>query len=463
MPRIKENAPYDSKNKESILKYAKRLKGRTLGHFVTEGEINENNKGGFGMILESGYFHIESNNEPVPDFEEVGLELKSSPVRKLKDGSLYPKERLALGIINYEDIVNQSFEESFLAKNRDLLIVFYLYEKGKEPLELIILDAIEWIFPEEDLQIIRRDWNDIRDMVACGRAHEISGGMTFYLEAMPKGAGHEKDMRKQPFSSTPARQRAFGLKNRYIQLIFSSIKESEPVIKDVSILARRHIEEVVADLFAPYIGMSVKEIIGKTGASPNNGKDRYASLARAMLGVKKKKIEEFEKAGIQMKTVLFEHSGNLKESMSFPYIRYKDIVNENWEESDLYDIMTNRFLFIVYQKEADRKTIIFKGIKFWSMGEQDLETVRSVWEDTVEKIKSGDYENFVRISADRISHVRPHGRDSRDMTLGPDGKMHKKKCFWLNSGYVRKIIGDLGSVNSSKKCDATILEDFDRK
>ncbi len=71
MPRIKENAPYDSKNKESILKYAKRLKGRTLGHFVTEGEINENNKGGFGMILESGYFHIESNNEPVPDFEEV--------------------------------------------------------------------------------------------------------------------------------------------------------------------------------------------------------------------------------------------------------------------------------------------------------------------------------------------------------------------------------------------------------
>lgn len=450
MPKIKEGVAYDPKSKESILKYAKRLKGRTLGSFVTLGEISENNKGGFGQILESGYFQIENNNDPAPDFEEAGIELKSSPMRKLKGGDYSPKERLALGIINYEEIVDQTFEESFMAKNKDLLIVFFLYEKEKNPLEYIILDTTEWTFPDSDLEIIRRDWNNIREMVVNGRAHEISGGMTFYLEAMPKGAGHDRDLRRQPFCNVPAKQRAFGLKNRYLRVIFDSLKDSEPVIKDISDLKNRHIEDVVADIFSQYVGMSVDKIIERTGITPSKGKDRYASVARAMLGIKKKKIEEFEKAGIQMKTVRFEHNGNLKESMSFPYIRYNEVVNESWEESDLYDIMSNRFLFIVYQSGPDGKTIYFKGIKFWSMSEGDLEIVRSVWEDTVEKVKGGNYNNFIPLSADRISHVRPHGRDSSDLTMGPDGRMHKKMCFWLNSDYIKNVVTVTSSEASNR-------------
>ena len=449
VPKIREGVVYDPKNKGSILEYAKRLKGRTLGSFVTSGEINENNKGGFGQVLESGYFHIENNNDPVPDFEEAGIELKSCPMRKLKFGGYSPKERLALGIINYEEIVGQTFEESFMAKNKDLLIVFFLYEKEKTPLEYSILNTTEWVFPDVDLEVIKRDWNNIREMVVNGRAHEISGGMTFYLEAMPKGAGHERDLRRQPFCDIPAKQRAFGLKNKYLRVIFDSLKESEPVIKDISDLKNRHIEDVVADIFSQYVGMSIDEIIKKTGTTPSNGKDRYASMARAMLGIKKKKIDEFEKAGIQMKTVRLENNGNLKESMSFPHIRYKEIVNESWEESELYDIMTNRFLFVVYQKGPDGRSTIFKGIKFWSMGEEDLETVRSVWQDTVEKIKEGDYENFIPISADKISHVRPHGRDSSDLTMGPDGKMHKKMCFWLNSSYIKGIIKEIAPESTT--------------
>ena len=433
-----------------------------MGDFITVGEINENNKGVFGQMLESGYFNIENNSEPVPDFEEVGLELKSTPMRKLKRGGHSPKERLALGIINYEEIVDQTFEESFLAKNKDLLIVFYLYEKGKEPLRYKILDATEWIFPEDDLEIIRRDWNDIREMVKRGRAHEISGGMTFYLEAMPKGAGHDRDLRKQPYSTVPAKQRAFGLKNRYLKVIFSSLKDSEPIIKDIKELKHKHIEDVVADIFAQYVGMSVEDILKKTGILLNNGKDKYASLARAMLGVKKKKIEEFEKAGIMMKAVRLGNNGNPKESMSFPYIRYSEIVKESWEDSDLYEIMTNRFLFIVFQFGADKKTLFFRGIKFWSIGEEDLDTVRSVWEDTVEKIKEGDYDNFVPISANRISHIRPHGRNSSDLTMGPDGNKHKKECFWLNSSYIKSIVKELALGNAPNKHE-TSLEKIDEK
>jgi len=66
--------------------------------------------------------------------------------------------------------------------------------------------------------------------------------------------------------------------------------------------------------------MSIDEIIEKTGTKTSKGKDRYAYIARAMLGIKKNKIEEFEKAGIQIKAVCFEYNGNLKESMFLQYI-----------------------------------------------------------------------------------------------------------------------------------------------
>lgn len=447
MPKIRSGAPYDPKDKESILKHAKKLKGQTLNDFLIVGEINENNKGGFGQILEQGYFHLDNNNKPVPDFKEVGMELKSTPMRKLKNGSHSPKERLALCIINYEDIVNQTFEESFMAKNKNLLIVFYLYEKEKRPLEYRILDTTEWIFPENDLEIIRRDWKDIRDMVNQGLAHEISGGMTFYLEAMPKGAGHGKDMRIQPFSDIPAMQRAFGLKGKYVKQIFNSLKDFEPVVKDSSELKYRHIEEIVAEKFAPYIGLSIEEILDMTGIVFEEGKGRYASLVRAMLGVKKRNIEEFEKAGIIMKTLRLEHNGKLKESISFPYIRFDEIVDEEWEESVAYDIMASRFLFVVFQKSQDGKTSLFRGIKFWSMTNDDLEMVHLVWQNTVDKIKAGDYDNFIPISGCKISHVRPHGRDSKDLAMGPDGKKYKKQCFWLNARYVRDIIKELSYHN----------------
>ncbi len=434
---------YDLTDKYSIIRHAKRLKGHTLKDFIITGEIDSANKGGFGQVLESGYFHLDNNNIPLPDFIEVGVELKSTPMKKLKKGSYAPKERLVLGIINYVEIAEQSFEESFMIKNKNLLIIFYLYEEIKDPMEYKILDVVEWIFPQKDLEIIKKDWEKIKDMVMRGSAHEISGGMTFYLEAMTKGAGHGKDLREQPFSDILAKQRAFGLKGRYVKHIFESSKPdiiTSPMITDVSILKEKHIEDIVVEKLSPYVGMSISEIIEKTGIMIKGGKDRYAGFVRALLGVEGRYIEEFENAGIIMRVIRPESDGRLVESISFPYIRYDEIVYESWEESDFYDRVTSRFLFVILQKIKGSKELVFRGIKFWSMPENDLDIVHEVWEDTVRKIQNGNYDDFIPLSADMIAHVRPHGRDSRDLAVGPDGNWHSKKCFWLNAKYIVKSI-----------------------
>ena len=63
-------------------------------------------------------------------------------------------------------------------------------------------------------------------------------------------------------------------------------------------------------------------------------------------------------------------------------------------------------------------------------------------DDIKNKIKEDNYNDFIKISDDNICHVRPKGKDSRDMMKTPAGKKEKKRCFWLNSSYIKKIISE---------------------
>ena len=67
---------YDRTDLQSILRRASRLTGRTLRDFVDSGEMvigGVNTKGVFGQLVESGYFLLDNNSSPLPDFREAGL------------------------------------------------------------------------------------------------------------------------------------------------------------------------------------------------------------------------------------------------------------------------------------------------------------------------------------------------------------------------------------------------------
>lgn len=54
----------------------------------------------------------------------------------------------------------------------------------------------------------------------------------------------------------------------------------------------------------------------------------------------------------------------------------------------------------------------------------------------------------MKISDDRIMHVRPKGANAEDLMESVDGRDYGKKCYWLNRGYVVDVI--LHSQNLSK-------------
>ncbi|QBN17620.1 Sau3AI family type II restriction endonuclease [Flavobacterium nackdongense] len=460
--------PYNPSDKNSIIEYAKKLKGKSLRQ-VCDSKVLEHSysgKGNFGQVLEKFYFGYEPNSLAEADFAQIGMELKSSPLKQLKNNEYRSKERLVLNIINYANVVNQNFENSdFIKKNACILLIFYLHQAGFDILDYLIKLVDEWSFPSTDLEIIKKDWELITKKIADGKAHELSEGDTFYLGACTKGA-NSLSVRKQPFSEIPAKQRAYSFKQGYVNHIIASIaNESKEtygkLIPNVQVAKKQTIEEIVISKFKPFYGKSEEEIVNILKIKINTkAKSFHANLTKAILGIElDKEIEEFEKAEIIVKTVRLKENDLPKEDISFPNFKYEEIVNQDWEDSDFAAILEHKFLFVFFQFENEK--LILRKVKFWNMPYLDLIQVEKVWTKTKQIVVKGEivkeiktnkkgneirFTNFPSKKFNSISHVRPHATNALDTyELPKKDRLTKqneytKHCFWLNNSYVKNEI-----------------------
>ncbi|MDD3060355.1 MAG: Sau3AI family type II restriction endonuclease [Sulfurimonas sp.] len=459
--------PYDVNNKLSIIKYAQELTNQTLRIKCQTSDKNSktNNKGSFGQILEKYYFLYEPNSNSEPDFIEVELELKSSPLKQLKKLNYVSKERLVLNIINYLTVVDEDFvNSSFWKKNKDLLLIFYLHESNKNFLDYQIKIVDEWIFPDIDLEIIKNDWVRIKQKIQDGKAHELSEGDTLYLGACTKGS-KGGNLRAQPNASIQAKQRAYSLKQGYVNHIIASLTHKHPsygkIISTLDVAKSSSIEEIVIAKFQPYYNKNITEILGILGISINQkAKNFYANLSKAILGISlNQEIEEFKKADIVVKTVRLKENFLPKEDISFPVFQYKDLVAEKWEESQIKDTLEHKFLFIFFQYEE--QNLILKKVTFWNMPYQDILEVKKVWNKTKQVVLDGKIVKKIKINKDgkltrltnfpskkynAVAHVRPHAINASDTLPLPvkdkftKSETYTKHCFWLNNTYVRDNI-----------------------
>ena len=353
----KQELPYDLNSASSIVDYGMLLLGRSLKSLHPDAKIFKG-KGGLGNSVEYYHYEYEPNSEAEPDFAEAGLELKCSPLKQLKDGSMVAKERLVLNIINYiEEGTKDIDSSSFWHKNKFLLLMFYLHESGVDPVDMLFKLIRTWKFPDEDLKIIKDDWNTIHSFIMDGKAEELSEGLTFYLAACMKGSKSGLEMRKQPYSEVLAQQRAYSLKQGYInkiilasyldsclnhQLKISPVKlkklqekySSENIVKSIKVYKKGEtFEQLIERKMKPFYGKTIAQIGKQLKVQFNcSSKDFAYHVCRSIFGVKSKHIKEFENADVSLKTVALESDRDyVVESMSFPYIRFVDIVNQEWE------------------------------------------------------------------------------------------------------------------------------------
>lgn len=105
----------------------------------------------------------------------------------------------------------------------------------------------------QDIQVLKNDFEIIKQKIVNGQAHLLSEGDTSYLGASVR-ANSALDRVKQPNTNIPAIPRAFVLKVSYLTgILRSSLIEVENTIY-------KTVEEYVYDRIKPYIGMKQSEI-----------------------------------------------------------------------------------------------------------------------------------------------------------------------------------------------------------
>ena len=456
---------YSPNDINSIVNYAKKLVGNSLRDFCGDDIKNHGfkGKGNFGQLLEKYYFQYEPNSTSEADFSEVGMELKTTPLKQISNGSYRSKERLVLNIINYFEVVNQRFEtSSFYKKNSHLLLIFYLHQYEIDVLDLLIKIVGEWKFPETDLEVIKSDWKLITDKIKQGKAHELSEGDTFYLGAATKG-GKGGNLRGQPNSKIFAKQRAYSFKQGYLNHIIATLSKDlslsyGKLITSKEQIRNKSIQELVIERFNPYIGKTIDDIIINLNNKKLNksAKGFYSSLTKLILGISlEKEIEEFDKAEIKLKTIRLKLNNLPKEDMSFPSFDYLDLVNEDWDNSSFKEILETKYFFVFFKYDQN-EVLRLNKVKFWNMSQKDIIEAKKVWQKVKKVIANGDivrevvkgirYTNFPSKSFNKIAHIRPHAQNAADtLPLPVRDKITKqmeytKHSFWLNSSYIKDVI-----------------------
>lgn len=462
--------PYDEKDISSIFNYSKQLVNKCLRDFAPDAEEHKG-KGNLGQLVEELFFKYDLNSRKESDFAFVNTELKCTPLKESVKKELLIKERLVCSMINYAVDWNKSFEEShFYQKCLIMLIMFYLHNPNVSKLDLQFLFAVLWKIPEKDMLIIRKDYETIITKIRNGQAHTLSEGDTMYLGACRKGQKGDSLM-PQHNNTVGAPRRAWSLKTAYMRIVLDEVKKNNidgaycnyelprPTMEamfSVEELRSKSVDDILLRRFKKYCGKTYLQICDMLNIKPSDSKSKYFIISNAIAGKGNvsnvNKTEEFEKSGLTMKTIRVKKTGAIKEAMSFENIDYQEVFDcEEWTDSRLYELFTNRFLFVIF-RETDHMLQLPNGkaepeyklekVAFWTMPQEDLQVARQYWENIRQNVLENHIASqyFWNAKDDRNFHVRPKARVAEDMTENPNGGFVKKYCYWFNQKYIKNII-----------------------
>ena len=456
--------------KKSSYKSYEDFQTKTISN-VPNKEISMKSKGQYGNYIEKYFYGYKPNSDSGADFEKIGVELKVTPFKVNKNGSISAKERLVLTILNYKEENLEDFYATHLwEKCSKILLLFYNGLIPNQTLADYIIEKIflyEWF--EEDMAVILEDYKRITQKIKDGRAHELSESDGNYLSTCTKGAGGGKDFRDQPFSDEPAKQRAWELKSSYMTYLINNKIFNQSEQESVVTTARgekKSFTQIISDKILAYKGMAEAELYQKFNVIPK-AKGKNSSLIKTILGLTGdlEKTQEFQKANMNLRVIRVDKNGLPKEDSPFKTYNFQELVDiEEWEESHPYlEIYNKRFLFVVF-KEVAPKEFVLDNIKFWGFPDRQLDEVQRVWQETRQILKDGVQltqngnrisTNFPQSKVNQVLFTKIHAQNTlyelkpgefvgkgklSDTDVLPDGRHITKHSFWIPKKFLKEVL-----------------------
>jgi DNA mismatch repair endonuclease MutH len=471
---------FNSENE--LLTFYNRFKNKKLDEISShlDKSVRDNistNKGMVGQIFEGLTGRIPNNN-PSPDIENLGIELKVLPLKKGQDGYM-SKERSKIKNINYKNLFNEDWKRSKLkAKINKILFNAYEHPIGAR---FDDISRFKYLGPilfnlgdSRDYDIIKSDWEKIKEMVMNLNAHLLSESLFIKLSASTSGTGRNIDYHKD---ALPAKERSYSFKVNFLNNIYH--KRLENLTTPQPILQKKF-EHNIKDIINDKInGKTIGELTSEYNFQYKNPKNTVFLIIKKIL--KKNgnySIEDIKSNGVTIKTVpVNPRTLTPWEDMSFPKMSLVDLLYEEWDatnNSNLYESslkveLENKFIFVPIFKEKERvgskyKFQDYNDWKFaraiyWKPSNHEIEGIKKEWEfckslilnnqvrtkEIKQKNRIIQANNLLKGSKSEYIHIRPHTSDSNNIDIyfrqHTNGKISICwQSFWLNKKFVGKII-----------------------
>lgn len=174
---------------EALIERLNRITGLSISEIAADLNVNlpistTRGKGFTGELLEV-VLGASAKNQSIPDFPELGLELKTLPI----DQNFKPLESTFVCHAPLMNVRDLRFENSPLyAKIKRVLFILIDGTKGLEYSEKYIRGYFFYTPTENDLLTLKKDFDELYELIKTGEVESITARIGHIVQLRPKGA-----------------------------------------------------------------------------------------------------------------------------------------------------------------------------------------------------------------------------------------------------------------------------------
>ena len=165
------------------------LAGLTLGEVASDYNFKipknlQKEKGWPGQVIEY-CLGATAGSKPVPDFEHLGIELKTLPI----GFNGLPLETTYVSVVPLTNLTHLTWQNSSAFKKlQHVLWLPILAERSLSPVDRTIGTGFLWQPNVHQHAQLQRDWEEQIELIALGKIEDISGRLGEVMQIRPKAA-----------------------------------------------------------------------------------------------------------------------------------------------------------------------------------------------------------------------------------------------------------------------------------
>lgn len=205
-----------------LLDTCQQIAGLTLGQLASSLQLKvpdnlQRDKGWVGQLMELA-LGASAGSQALPDFPQLGIELKTLPISQLGK----PLESTYVCVAPLTGVTGQLWQDSWVCRKLSHVLWLPILAERQIPLrDRVIGQGFLWQPSPEQQSLLQQDWEELMELISLGGIADIRGAHGKVLQLRPKGAD-SKALTKavgadgEPIQTLP---RGFYLKSSFTQAI----------------------------------------------------------------------------------------------------------------------------------------------------------------------------------------------------------------------------------------------------